>query len=223
MTKPRVKETDQGIQGELLVETYDQFQRGMRDKGWIETKAILQAGIDHGHALELGQGPGYVGLEWLKLTRDTHLTGLDISPDMVALAGRNAQAYGLTERANYVRRTGDRFPFEDQQFDAAFTTGSLHEWEDPRGTFAELWRVLKPGGILFISDLRRDMSPFIKWFLWLGASPREIRPGLVTSINAAYCVAELEELTRGTPLQGCKITGDTFGLTLVAAKPGTPA
>jgi len=36
MTKPRVKETDQGIQGEFTVEIYDRFQRKMRDKGWIE-------------------------------------------------------------------------------------------------------------------------------------------------------------------------------------------
>jgi ubiquinone/menaquinone biosynthesis C-methylase UbiE len=223
MTKPRAKETDQGIQGELLVETYDAFQRGMRDKGWIETKAIIKAGIDHGNALELGQGPGYVGLEWLKLTCNTRLTGVDISPDMVTLAGRNAQEYSLADRATYVLRSSDKFPFEDAHFDAVFTTGSLHEWEDPRSTFNELWRVLKPGGMIFISDLRRDMSPLVKWFLWLGASPREIRPGLVTSINAAYLTTELEELTRGTPLQGSKITGDPIGLTLIATKPGTPA
>ena len=88
MIKPRVKETDQGIQGELIVETYDQFQKGMRDKGWIETDAIIKSGICAGHALELGPGPGYVGLEWLKKTQATRLTGLDISPDMIAMAER---------------------------------------------------------------------------------------------------------------------------------------
>ena len=61
MTKPRVKETDQGIQGEWMVEIFDQFQRGMRDRGWIETDAIIKSGIRAGHALELGPGPGYVG------------------------------------------------------------------------------------------------------------------------------------------------------------------
>ncbi|HTX78832.1 MAG TPA: class I SAM-dependent methyltransferase [Longilinea sp.] len=218
MTKPRVKETDQGIQGELLVETYDRFQRGMRDKGWIETKTIIQAGIDHGHVLELGHGPGYVGLEWLKLTKDTHLTGIDISPDMVALAERNAREYGLADRATYVHSNGDKIPFEDEHFDAVFTTGSMHEWEDPRSTFAEIWRVLKPGGIVFISDLRRDMSPLVMWFLWLTASPREIRPGLITSINAAYLPVELEELVKGTELQGCKVIGDPIGLSLVGVK-----
>jgi hypothetical protein len=38
----------------------------MRDKGWMETDLILKLGIQHGLALEVGPGPGYLGLEWLK-------------------------------------------------------------------------------------------------------------------------------------------------------------
>ena len=93
MTKPRVKETDQGIQGEFTVQIYDKFQRRMRDKGWIETDAIIKSGIRSGHVLEIGPGPGYVGLEWLRKTEGTDLTGLDISPDMVSMAEGNANEY----------------------------------------------------------------------------------------------------------------------------------
>lgn len=90
MIRPRVSETDHGIVGELNVSMYDQMQRNLRDRGWIETKALLKAGIISGRALEVGSGPGYLGLEWLKSTQDTTVTGLDISPDMIALAQRNA-------------------------------------------------------------------------------------------------------------------------------------
>ncbi|MGD0707243.1 MAG: class I SAM-dependent methyltransferase [Anaerolineaceae bacterium] len=218
MTKPRVKETDQGIQGVLTVEIYDRFQRGMRDRGWIETHALIEGGIQQGHALEVGPGPGYLGLEWLKNTQWTSLTGLDISPDMIGIAERNARDYGLSARAEYRHSDGSKMPFEDSKFDAVFSTGSLHEWEDPRGTFDEMWRVLKPGGRIFISDLRRDMPVLIKWFLWLGASPKEIRPGLITSINAAYISEELEVLIRGTEMAGCKVAIDFIGLTLTGMK-----
>jgi hypothetical protein len=34
MTKPRVIETNVGIQGEIVTADYDVFARGMRDKGW---------------------------------------------------------------------------------------------------------------------------------------------------------------------------------------------
>ena len=218
MTKPRVKETDQGIQGEFTVEIYDRFQRKMRDRGWIETNAIIKSGIQTGHVLEIGPGPGYIGLEWLKSTNATHLTGLDISPDMIAIAERNANEYGLSDRVVYAQSSGSKMPFEDDRFDAVFTNGSLHEWENPRRTFDEIWRVLKPNGRVFVSDLRRDMPIFMKWFLWLSAEPKEIRPGLITSINAAYTPAELDDLIKETKLSGCKIAGDLIGLTIAGAK-----
>jgi len=62
MTKQRVSETDHGIVGEFNVSMYDQMQRNLRDRGWIETKALLKSGIARGHALEVGSGPGYLGL-----------------------------------------------------------------------------------------------------------------------------------------------------------------
>jgi ubiquinone/menaquinone biosynthesis C-methylase UbiE len=218
MTKPRVKETDQGIQGERMVEIFDQFQRGMRDKGWIETNAIIQSGICAGHALELGPGPGYVGLEWLKKTQATRLTGLDISADMIAMAERNTHAYGLVERAEYVHSNGSKMPFEDNHFEAVFSNGSLHEWEQPGSLFAEINRVLKPGGRIFISDLKRNMPVFMRWFLWLSSNPKEIRPGLISSINAAYTPKELAELIQGSALAGCKVAADAIGLTLIGVK-----
>src|SRR4030042_434983 len=73
MVKPRVIETDQGIQGEFNVQTYDSMMRRTRDKGWIETNLILKAGIKQDLMLEVGPGPGYLGLEWLKKTEGTNL------------------------------------------------------------------------------------------------------------------------------------------------------
>jgi ubiquinone/menaquinone biosynthesis C-methylase UbiE len=218
MTKPRVKETDQGITGAAMVEIFDQFQRSMRDKGWIETEAIMRSGICMGHVLELGPGPGYVGLEWLKKTQATRLTGLDISPDMIAMAEKNARAYDLAGRAEYVHSNGSRMPFEDNTFEAVFSTGSLHEWEQPLSILAEMSRVLKPGGRIFISDLKRDMAGLVRGFLWLSSRPKEIRPGLISSINAAYTRPELTELLRGSRLAGCKVAGDAIGLTVTGVK-----
>jgi len=131
MIKPRIVETEEGIQGEFNVETYDRFMRGMRDRGWIETNLVLKAGITQGLALEVGPGPGYLGLEWLKKTEGTKLKALEISPDMITIAERNAKEYGLQNRANYVKGDAREMPFDDNTFDGAFTNGSLlaREWK----------------------------------------------------------------------------------------------
>ncbi len=218
MTKPRVPETDHGIQGEFNVTTYDQMHRRLRDRGWIETADLLKHEITQGYALEVGPGPGYLGLEWLKRTQGTTLKGLDISPDMIALAERNAREYGLAHRVEYVRSSGSTMPFDDNTFDAAFTNGSLHEWADPRSTFDEICRVVKPGGKIFISDMRRDMFALVRWFLWLNTEPKEIRPGLDSSINAAYTPQELERLIEGTKLKRFTVSSNPIGLTLSGTK-----
>jgi ubiquinone/menaquinone biosynthesis C-methylase UbiE len=218
MPKARIVETDSGIEGETTVAIYDTMQRKLRDRGWIETNDIIQSGITEGLALEVGPGPGYLGLEWLKNTEGTKLKGLDISADMIAAAERTAKEYGLTSRVEYVRSNGNKMPFPNTMFDAVFTNGSLHEWADPKNTMNEIWRVLKPGGRIFISDLRRDMFVLMKWFLYVVTKPKEIRPGLISSINAAYTPDELRELIKDTKLASCKVSGNLIGVKLTGKK-----
>jgi hypothetical protein len=91
MVRPRVIETTEGIQGEFDVIAYDRMMRRLRDRGWIETREILEGGITTGVALEIGPGPGYLGLDWLSKTEETSLVGLEISANIIAMAERNAQ------------------------------------------------------------------------------------------------------------------------------------
>lgn len=220
MVKSRVVETEEGIQGEFDVQQYDQMMRRMRDKGWLETKEILNAGIVQGLALEVGPGPGYLGLEWLKNTQETSLKGLEISPEMISIGERNAREYGLELRVQYVKGDALEMLFDDDTFDAVFTNGSLHEWANPVKVFDEIHRVLKPGGKYCISDLRRDMNPLVKWFMKAVTKPKEIRPGLTSSLNAAYTVPELNAILRESRLQGGTAKQNLMGLVITGQKAG---
>jgi len=219
MTKARITETDSGITGEFSTQMYDLMMRNMRDKGWIETNLILKEGISSGLALEIGPGPGYLGLEWLKKTDGTRLKGLEISDDMIALAKKNATEYGLSDKVEYYQGDAREMPFEDGHFDAVFTNGSLHEWAHPEMIFNEITRVIKPGGRYIISDLRRDMSLPIRWFLWLMAKPKGMRPGLTSSINASYTLPEIKEILSRTKLQGYQVSKDLMGIIIRGQKP----
>ncbi len=217
MVKPRVVETNEGIQG-FDVEIFDQMARRLRDKGWQQTGLVIKSGIISGLVLEVGSGPGYVGLEWLKKTEGTQLKGLDISPDMVELAKRNTKEYGFENRVEYVISSADKMPFSDNTFDGVFSTGSLHEWAKPENVFNEIYRVLKPSGKFCIGDLRRDMSPFIKFLMKLLVKPKEIKPGLITSINASYTASEIEQILKKTNLKSFDIKNDPMGLCITGQK-----
>lgn len=219
MVKKRIPETDQGIVGELNVSVYEQMQRRFRDKGWIETDRIIQCGIKKGYALEIGPGPGYLGLEWLKKTEHTFLKGIDISKDMVQVAEKNASAYGfLNSRAEYIVSNASTIPFPDNTFDAVFSNGSLHEWEDPILTFNEIYRVLNLEGIFFVSDLKRNMSFLLKFIMKVMTKPKEIKPYLYSSINASYTKEEIVALLKRSNVKNYKIKKNMIGLEITGVK-----
>lgn len=216
--KQRILETNVGIQNAPDVNMFDEFQRSMRDRGWIETNQIIKTGINKGNALELGPGPGYLGLEWLKNTTDTNLTGLEISSNMIKLAKKNADDYGFKQdKASYVHGNCMAMPFEDNAFDAVFSNGSLHEWEDPKAVLLEIHRVLKQGGRFFISDLKRDLSPLVRLFLNF-STKKSMRRGLKTSIDAAYTKQELETMMRSIPLSQVEVKTGAIGLSVLGIK-----
>jgi len=216
--KPRVIETDEGIQGEFNVTTYDKMQRRLRDKGWIETNRVIAFGIDSGLALEIGPGSGYLGLEWLKKTTNTNLKCVEISPDMIKIAEKNTKEYHFTERVECKEGKAEVIPFSDNMFDAVFTNGSLHEWPDPMKAFNEIHRVLKRGGKFFISDMRRDMNPFMAFFLKISAKPKEILPGLISSIHAAYTKEEIVVILNKTPLKNAIVSKSMIGIEIKGIK-----
>lgn len=216
MLKARVIETNNGIQNEITVEAFNLFARSMRDKGWNGVDGMIASGIKGGDMLEIGSGPGYVGLELAKKLNLSRLTGCEISSAMIRISEKNAIEYGIS--ACYVLGNCMEMPFEDESFDTIISNGSLHEWENPLRVFGEIMRVLRPGGRYCITDLRRDVNWLKKTLVYFSTQPKEMRPGLVTSLNAAYTVCEITELLRQSDLNGAEVTSDFFGLCIFGVK-----
>jgi ubiquinone/menaquinone biosynthesis C-methylase UbiE len=216
--KPRVIETDEGIQGEFTVTAYDKMQRQLRNKGWIGTKSIITSGINYGLVLEIGPGPGYLGLEWLKKTSNTSLKCVEISSDMIQIANRNALEYRLVDRIEYKQGRAEKIPFGESTFDAVFSNGSLHEWTDPIQVLSEIRRVLKTGARFLVSDLKRNMHPFMVWFLKINTQPKAMRSGLLSSINAAYTREEIIDIISKTQFTNTTVTENMMGIDIKGTK-----
>jgi ubiquinone/menaquinone biosynthesis C-methylase UbiE len=104
--------------------------------------------------LEIGCGTGTLTLAAkVRVGASGEVAGIDIAPEMVGVASRKAARKGLD--ASFQVASVERIPFTDNHFDAvvcSFMIFHMPESVRSRG-LAEIRRVLKPGGRLFILDL----------------------------------------------------------------------
>jgi SAM-dependent methyltransferase len=106
--------------------------------------------------LDIGCGPGQLAIRVAGQRPGLHVTGVDLDPAMIARAGAHAaREFALDDPAKPAFLVGDAaaLPFADRSFDLAVSTFSLHHWSDPAAGFAELYRVLRPGGRVLIWDI----------------------------------------------------------------------
>jgi len=113
--------------------------------------------IDKGYTvLELGPGPGYFSVEVARrLGPEGRLVCVDVQPEMIGTLRRRLLREGVT---NALPMVGDALglPLPDRSVDCAFLVTVLGELPDRPKALAELRRVLKPGGILSISEVLPD-------------------------------------------------------------------
>lgn len=114
----------------------------------------LQAGIQAGETvLDLGSGAGVdVFLAARAVGPQGHAIGVDMTPEMIARAQKNALQSGFN---NVEFRLGEieNLPVESNSVDLVLSNCVINLVPDKRRAFAEIHRVLKPGGRFSISDI----------------------------------------------------------------------
>ena len=148
--------------------------------------------------LDLGSGGGLDAfLAAQQVGEQGRVIGVDMTPEMISKAGRNAQRAG---HRNVEFRLGEieRLPVEDACIDVIISNCVVNLSPDKPRVFGEAFRVLKPGGRLAISDV-----------LATTGLPPELQADArlhVCCVAGAIPVAALRELLVSTGFEDIAIT-----------------
>lgn len=145
---------------------------------------VEQSGIGAGRCLDLGCGGGALGLAVAALG-DFRLVLLDRLPAMLRAAAANLAEQGLAGRAYVLAGDVQALPLADACADLIVSRGSVMFWEDLPRAFAEVDRVLAPGGRAYLGgglgspEMRRAICRAMaaRDSRWRADSPPPPRPG----------------------------------------------
>jgi len=132
--------------------------------GWDkESRNLSWFGLVDGMSiLELGSGPGFVSEQLIALCPNSHITCVEIDPDLIRPAEQYLQSKGL--ESHYTIIEGDLMAMElpNDSCDFAVARFVFQHLRDPRGALAEIRRVLKPGGKLVINDIDIGLGEIVE-------------------------------------------------------------
>ena len=207
-------------------EAYDQFT-ATSTKAFdlalasLVTKPLLKK-MPGAVIVDVGTGTGrfLIHLAGIEALSGLRMVGTDLFDDMLEQGRAAARDAGAS--IEFSRQDVHAMTLPDQMADVVTSRSTVHHWHDPAQAFKEIFRILKPGGIAFICDIRRDApAEAVEEFNRLRAAA-----GLSPSVlEEKYTVAELEAFCRAAGLadQARFYTTDkgllALGVTVTLEKP----
>jgi ubiquinone/menaquinone biosynthesis C-methylase UbiE len=129
--------------------------------------------------LEIGFGPGRT--LGLLVEPGARVTGVDVSEEMVRLAGRRNAEPIRNGVLTLHRGDGVTLPLDDNSQDAVLSVHNLYFWPKPEATIAEVARVVRPGGRILMVFRGRE-HPL----------PNRLDPAVYADVTTNQCIAWLD-------------------------------
>lgn len=173
--------------------------------------------------LDAGTGTGHIPIELCQQRDEVRVLAVDLSEAMLNLARANVESAGLSSRIQIETADCKALPLEDGAADVVMSNSLVHHIPDPLPSLTEFWRIVRPGGLLFVRDLARpDSETAVESIVDRVADDGTAyeRQLLRQSLHAALTAAEADNLARsiGLPPGSAQMTSDRHW-TLQAIKP----
>ncbi len=148
--KAQVEQMFDTISGE-----YDQLNRVISfgaDLQW--RKKVVRYVAEHSGEtlLDIATGTGDLAIAFAKKTKAKEIIGLDLSQGMLNQAIAKVQGFPYADRLRFVKGDSEALPFDDNYFDAITVSFGVRNFEHLENGLAEIFRVLKPAGLLVILE-----------------------------------------------------------------------
>jgi ubiquinone/menaquinone biosynthesis C-methylase UbiE len=147
-------------------------------------------------AVDIGCGPGDVMIRLASARPDLHITAIDGSAPMIALARDAVTAAGLADRITLVDGQVPGVRLEAHSFDAVLSKDLLHHLPDPTVLWREVARLARPGAVVYVMDLVRPATREEAQEIVDRVAAREdpiLREDFFNSLCAAFTLDELVE------------------------------
>ena len=169
---------------------------GFLSPGGADEVARIVAGapIEGARVLDVGCGLGAIDVLLVERFGATHVTGIDVEASLVAKATARAHAAGLSDRIAIREVSSGTFPFDDGAFDVVFSKDSMIHIPDKRALYAEVHRVLVPGGWMVVGD----------WF-GNGLEPTEAMREWLDAVGLTFTLESIE--ASAALVEACGFTG----------------
>ena len=207
--------------------------------GYDRANTFLSAGVHHlwrkklvrtsnarpgSRVLDCATGTGDLAIEFKKAVGATgEVIGTDFCPEMLSFAPDKAKKLGLNIRFEVADVT--QLSFADNSFDIASISFGIRNVQNPEKGISELYRVLKPGGTLYVLEFGQPPSK-VWGGLYQKYSSRMLSTvgGWITGKPEAYKYLEksaanfpcredfLALMKRAAPFERLEFEGLTFGV-----------
>lgn len=150
-----------------IAPAYDFMNRAMSfgiDKWWRSLAVKMIARTTPRQILDVATGTADLAIKLATELHPEHVTGIDLSEGMIELGKQKVAARGLSDKISLMTADCLSLPFADNTFDCVTVAYGVRNFEHLDRGYAEMFRVLRPGGTICVIELSTPRSALVKPF-----------------------------------------------------------